>query len=1293
MHTHHKFENKLVRPLKAWRMETVNPEGGEMFLCPEAKSKSKILILQRAVNLGLIALCAMVMVLLPTRASAQLGGTGTIEGTVADPSGAVIPGARITARNNATGAEMVRTSNTDGRYNISPLDVGEYTVTVSAKGFETQVRNKLQVNGMQVLGLDVTLQLGATDVTVTVTSAPPPLETENATLGATMEHDVYTSLPLEMGGANGVSTDQRRVTDYAIMMPGATNNEIKNNESDEPMVVNGYSSGTTMYVEGVPLESASTAGDPRFIWPAFSVETINQFQLKTTGYSPEYQGIGVENFTTKSGTNAIHGSVYEIFRNTALDSAGFIPAQYPANYPDAAFAGTYYKPPEHMSEYGLTLGGPIWKNKIFLFGSYSGFRYSTLTKPQAQTIPTPAELCGDFSAVGQNIYDPTTQTGAGGSYSRTQFSGPSWTSAGCGTGPVVANVIPQNELSPIAQYLQKFMPAPSNDSLTNNYWGSYNWGLNNWSTTDRIDVNLNDKHKLSGIFAMGRQGLIGPAGSQTTNVAPVPYLYAKNYAPISKDVILEDTYVIKDNLVNQLKWGAAQYHSPDNNPTFGISEYAASTAGITGLPNGQASGSFPEVKFSGGPQSFAQWGPQSGYVGNTNAFTLLDNLQWIKGRHSFTFGGQYEWMAYNYVAADTGSTVTTLNFGLNETAQVSGSSAAAKSGTGLPYASYLIGAVDSGSYTQYAPIAQETGSRYHPFAIYGNDDWQVTPKLTINAGLRWDVMPPFRESENRFSFLNPTATNPVTGTPGILQFAGSGTDGCNCITPMQTYYKDFGPRLGFAWQMGQRIVMRGSYGIYYGHGGGTSGGQTTLPSSNMELGYAASPNPSSPGLSLPAFYLNNSSYFNNAGIANTAFGASTVVAPPVFDAAYATYYSTVSPYKVKSSLAYLDPKYGGRTPTFEGWSLGYQILVTKDMTATVSYVGNQGHFLVPTGSPRGIWSNQLDPKWLSLDATALGAGATSSSMPAGTSVPYASFNGTAKQGYTVAQALLPFPQYSGVVDQLPAVGNSNYNALQLFIQQRLSRGLSFMLSYTYSRTIDDVGTFRTGYAIPAGVLANGGKAWAIDRIERSLSTQDQPQNLVFTSTYDLPFGKDHIGGGNPIVRAIVSDWRFSDVFTYVSGNPLALTSAACTGITGQGTCMPAYVAGFTGSARQNGGWGHGATRVNLSKTQYINPAAFEEVGGTTLGDVARTAPDGLRGPGNYNIDSSLRRTFSLWKDGRVKFDFDASVFNAFNHVWFGSPASTADGSIGSTVGSSGLGVISGQSNNPRQFQFAGHFNF
>lgn len=534
---------------------------------------------------------------------------------------------------------------------------------------------------------------------------------------------------------------------------------------------------------------------------------------------------------------------------------------------------------------------------------------------------------------------------------------------------------------------------------------------------------------------------------------------------------------------------------------------------------------------------------------------------------------------------------------------------------------------------------------------------------------------------------------------------------------MDTYYKDWGPRLGVAYALGSKTVIRAAYGIYYAHGGGTSGGQTILPTSGMELGFSAAPNPPSPGDSLPAFYLNNSNY--NATLSNSAFGGSgfTVAAPPIYNASYATYYSNATgfgaPYKISSTVSYLDPKYGGRTPTFEGWSFGLQRLLTKDITATVSYVGNEGHFLVPTGSPRGYWSNQLDPADLYLGSTLLGATATSANMPNG--LPYSTFNNK------VDQALVAFPQYSGVSDQLPSIGNANYNALQVSIVQRLSYGVTFMANYTYSHTIDDTGTFRAGYAIPSGALANGTQAWPIDRIERSRSVIDQTQNLTITSTYDLPFGKGQMGGSNPIVRNIVGGWRISDIVTYVSGNPLAIIGGSSTCIAPmQGTCMPVYTPGFTGSVRQNGKWGQGATRngiagtvntaTELSNIQYINPVAFSQAAtfsnpnctatgtpspclGMVLGNTARTAPYGLRGPGNYNIDGDIRRSFDLWKDGRVKFLFEASVFNAVNHVWFGSTASTADGSIGSTTGSASLGVVTGQANSPRQWQFAGHFTF
>lgn len=1238
----------------------------------------------------------IIAIVAPLGAFAQIGGSAAIQGTVTDSSGALVVGAKVAAKSVKTGAELVRTTNKSGYYNLTPLDVGDYLITVTAPGFEKLVRENIHVDGMEVLALDLSLKVGGTDMTVTVTDVPPPLETENATLGSVMENEVYQSLPLEMGAAG--APDQRRATDFAALMPGVSNNETKNNETDEPMVINGNQASSEMYLEGIPVTSVSVAGDPRYIWSAFSVETVDQFQLKTSAYSAEYRGLGIENYTIKSAGSKFHGSVYDVVRNTAFDAAGFIPA---CNNPNAADPGGcdpngWVVPAEHMNEYGASLGGPVWRNKVFLFANYMGFRYLTQTLPQYETIPTTLMRTGNFSELSSTIYDPTTQTCT--------------SSTSCTRTAYTNNTIPSYEISPIAQAMAQYLPAVSNSNLTSNYLGSYAWGLNNWSQTERLDADINDKQKITVIVGAGRQGLVGPSGSQSTNTAPLPYRYAKVYAPITKDGIFEHTYVIGANLVNQVKYAALQYYSPAINPTLGNSAWAASGFGITGLPSGQTAESFPIVKF--GSSGTAQWGPQASAGNVTNNYTLLDNVQWLHGKHSVSFGGQYQWLQYNYEADKTGTSPLTLNVALTETEGFKGNNPTkALANTGYDYASYMLGAIDSASYTEYAPVALETGTRFHPFALYVNDDYKVNSKLTVNAGLRWDVLPPFHEMKDRFSFLNPNGVNPYTGTPGTLEFAGNGTDSCNCTTPISTYYKNFGPRLGFAYQLDNKTVVRASGGVYYALGGGTGGtANSTQPGSALELGYSAAPSPTSPGLGLPAFYLNGNSgetpdnitisgstYSNDP--TNTTFGGSgySVTAPPIYDPGYGTYYSSAATGvdKISSTLGYLDPKYGGRSPEFIGWSFGFQRSLTKDMTATLSYVGNEGHFLLATGSERGLYANELDPKYLTLGAC-LGDAATSANLTTcGLTLPYATFPSSQK----FSQMLLPYPQYKGVTDEVGSVSNSNYHSLQLSINQRLSHGLTMMLNYTFSKSIDNAGTFRAGYAIPAAVSASG-VAFAQGKADRSLSTFDQRHNLTGTATYDLPFGRGHIGSDSAFVRTAFGDWRLSGIFTYVGGNPLAITQATCSGNSVGATCMPTEAVGFTGSARIGGGWGQYANRYNLSSTPYINAAAFTQTGtGGTLtnpyvvGDIARTAPFGLRGPGNYNIDSSLRRTFNIWDKENLKFVFEANVFNAFNHVWFGSTSTNAVGTINQTLGNSNFGTIAGQANNPRQWQFAGHFNF
>ena len=1246
----------------------------------------------------LVAILAIVTIM-PFTAKAQIGATATIQGTVSDPTGAVIPGATVTVTNVGTNQKFVQKTTAAGFYSIAALPIGRYTLAVTARGFKKLFHKNITLNGMQVLGLNLKMTVGAATQTVTVSTAPPPLETQDATLGATLSGAAYKQLPLEMGAA--ASPDQQRVTDFAALMPGVSANETHNNETDEPMVVNGQHNGTEMYIEGIPFSFAGAQGDPRFIWPAFGVQAVSQFQLKTSAFSAEYFGLDVENFDTKAGTNRIHGSVYDLVRNTAFDAYGFLP---PVNN----VTGKTYKPPEHMNEYGLDAGFPIIKNKLFFFGAFEGYRYSTVVPATYNTIPTAQELQGDFSqlldpaANGASpgtapvkIYDPLTETCPTSQQCTRQqfvFNGQK-------------NVIPPGEISPIAQDMAQFWKGVRyvDSGLERNFLGSYANGLSNWDGSVRFDWQPSNRQTITAIFASGRQGLVGPS-TTTTDMGPFPYKTAKYYRPITHVAIVEDTYTISPTLVNQFKYGAAQYHSPDFNPTYQFTNEWNASNWIGNLPNGQAGQGFPQTKFSG---SFApaQWGVDDYNIHDENSFNLVDNLQWVHGRNSFSFGGDIQWIEDNVVNEVGGSGPVTLNFSGTETAQFEAPphGLTAAPDTGNSFASFMLGAVDNASYSYVAPLAITVGTRYRPFALYVNDNIRAASNITVNAGLRWDYMPPNREAENRWSFMNPLLMNPITGTPGALEYAGNipGVS-CDCQTPVRTYLENFGPRLGIAWELNNKTVLRAAYGVYYTTGGGVN----SSPPSNP--GFSASVSASSPGYGLPAFYLNGNSnlasYQGNTvqNLPNdpttTTFGGgqpgTSIPVLPIYSAAFQTYYSTnPNPYRIKSGVPYVDPWYGDRAPQFEGWNLGVQRLLTPNITATVSWVANEGHFL-NAGGARGFYNNNINPKYLSLGNT-LNEQATTSNTPSG--LPYASFLDSTG---TVAQALTPFPQYNGVSDVNPEVGNNFYNALQLTVTQRAVHGLTYTLNYTWSKNMSDTSGFRVLYDAPPGIVYGTTKEVPMDSMAHSLSSIDIPQNLTIYGVYQLPFGKGHWGGGNPLVSNVVGGWAFSAIFQHQAGNPLSITSKNCDLPGVGGTCYPIYNPSFTGSARQNGGWGHGATAATLRKIQYINPAAFEATTQLSnpfvIGNTTRTAPDGLFAPGDDRWQGSLRRTFNIMPDGRVKFVFEADVFNATNNVLFGSTSSNEHGGIGEQVtdnGSPSLGVVNGQSNQPRQWQFEGHIDF
>jgi hypothetical protein len=1244
---------------------------------------------------GLFVLLTAMMLLWSSSASAQLAGKGEIKGTVTDSTGAVVPGATVTATSTTQGTKLARTTSNAGEFDLSPLDAGIYTVSVTGKGFQSLTQENVHVNSLEVVDLRLALTVGSETQTVDVSTAPPQLETSNATLGATMENDLYSALPIEMGAYG--QPDQRRASDFAFLMPGVQGNNTTGNATTNTGIVNGSGSRgavTAVYIDGLPFVRAGGNGDPRYVWTAISVDAVDQFQVQTSGYSAIYEGQGIQNYTVKAGGNKYHGSVYEFFRNTALDTWGFF-----GSVPNPV-TGKPVKPIEHSNEYGINLSGPLvpfgaWKEKVFFYGNYNGFRYTSAT-PTLMTFPTLAQQQGDFSAVcstfntagtctsGVQIYDPSTQAAC--------------TAANGGTlcrYPYPFNKIPSSEFSSVALKMQSFLPTTGiSSALQNNYVAPNKTGLVNWSTTDRIDYTVTSKDTLTMVAAIGRQASSVPVGQTTSgrNVGPIPYNFGQAYAPKTAVGVIEETHVFTPNIVNQLKYGYARY----NGPTFNADElpaYSATSMGISGLPAGQAQQAFPAVTYAG-TDAPTNWAGEPASVTLAENYTLLDNLQWVKGKHTLTFGGQIAWLLYNVVNATTGSTPLTLADAVTETAGIS--KGATVSNTGLSYASFLIGQTDKASFTNY--LQQEFGARFRAISPYVQDNWRVTPKLTLDLGLRYDFFPSVTEVHNAGSYFSPTLINPVTGVGGALQFTGSGAGTCNCSTPVNNYYKNFGPRLGLAYQVDPKTVIRASYGVMFTHGNAVGGSATSLGT----LGFS----------SAPSFSSNTSTFLSTAPFTGTngAIPAYAVASGVGSGPAFGTGYTTTSGYTgTPSGIGYTDPYLGGRAPEYINYTLGFQHQWTDALTSSISYVGSQGHFLPADGTnARGYWADQLDPQYLSLNSNLTLSGTKLTAFCAANSGVCPPTTSIFNTGQNLATLLKPFP-FQGVSDSFGYVANSNYNALQATLNMRASHGLTFMANYTWSRAIDDGGTFRTGYAIPAA-YSNSGRAWKQDAIERSVSTSNQPQHVVITGVWDLPIGKSFLNG-NAIERAIFGGYKFSEIFQAFSGSPLAITGSSCQTNPALSTCAANLNPAFAGPVRVNGKWGQGITAANTGAISYIAASGGTQAAPTgpfiapsqlatttafpngspfapnyTFPNAARTAPYNLYGPGNYQLDIALVRSFPLHLGESSRLNLRAEMYNLTNHTFFGV-ASAA-------VGNASFGDVTTNANyNRRAAQLSGRIEF
>ena len=929
----------------------------------------------------------------------QIAGSGTIQGTISDPTGAVVPGAAVTATNIATGVQTARVTTAAGLYVLAPLPPGIYNVQVTAAGFQTLTHERITVDALATIPLDLTVKVGATSEQVTVEAVAPALRTEDVSLGQTMQNEVYNTLPLAM--TSGVPRDP---TQFIALAPGVAT-VVTQSAGPSYTSFNGAQQETNgLYLEGVAMTFPNQQGDTRPLALGVSVEAVEQFQVEVNGQKAQWQGQGFHNYQLKSGTNQFHGALYEYFRNTALDARGFF----------AAFV-----PVDHQNEFGANLGGPIKKNKIFFFSNYSGYYFNTSSAPNLITIPSTPFRRGDFSALPAAIYDPDTMTCAG---------------AICMKQPFPGNIIPANRLSPVAQSFQSYLPDPTNSSITNNFLGALPRQIKNWNTTNKVDVNLSEKDRFYGVFVRGKwttdyTGNLTPTGT----ALPLPYTTSPGIVEELPTIAqLHYTRVLTTTLINNFSLAATRLWIPIYSTTA-EGKYPQA-AGLKGLPpRGHAPDAFPTINFSGN-NAPSNWGGGP-FDEAQNNYVLQDNLQWVRGKHVLSFGFQLQFMQNNDARPSSG-TGATFSFSNVPTAGFAANGTIINT-TGHAYASYMLGAVTSASITDNQLVW--AGHRFRDYSWFVQDDWKLNSKLTLNLGLRYDIFRPYREQYDRFSFLDPNLPNPeAAGRPGALQYGGSGPNTCNCSTTIKTHYGNFQPRIGLAYSLTPTTVIRAGFLMAYTHGSAGVGG-------NGATG------PGRTGYNQPAAYASTitgqQAFYWDQGIPE-------VPTPPLLTPGFGAGFTTANPAGAVN-MTYVDPDLSGKPPYYLNWSFGLQQEIFGSMTAGASYSASVGHFL-PRNGDVGIWSNSMHPQYLAL-GTLLAAQATPANIAAAqriipsVALPFSNFQGT------IGQMLAPFPQYNNLT-YYAGLGNSTYHSLQLTLNRRFSQGLTGQFAYTYSKEIDNLPT-------------------------------------------------------------------------------------------------------------------------------------------------------------------------------------------------------------------------------------------
>jgi carboxypeptidase family protein len=1117
--------------------------------------------------------------------------TGSIKGIVRDQSGGVIVGAALTARHEATGIELRVVTNSEGAYAISPLNIGEYTLTAASQGFKTVKIPAIRVVSAETRLVDVELPIGEITDTATVTSEIVTVDTAASTLGTTRVNEELERLPLAIAGDRGY----RNPLAFVSTISGVSFDPSSGRMFDMARM-NGAPTGQVSYqVDGLNAGTQGHEIADDFSYPP--PDGVSEFRL-TASNNAEFGwnfGVGIS-LTLKSGTNQFHGTIFEYLRNSALDARNF-------------FAAT--KGAQKFNEFGYVLGGPVilpnynGKNKTFFFTTYDGYKNRASPAGINATVPTAAMRVGNFSELlgpqigmdslgrpilqGQ-IFDPlTTRSDGRGGFARDPFPG---------------NVIPTNRLSQLSLNLQNGYPLPTGSGTQLNWVGESNPVFHDIDRTLlKVDHEFNQAHRISVTWEqMWRSnqvgsGIFSPEISNRIGFTTTMYGYRFNY-----------NWIMRPNLLFGLRTGVRK--EPRTTGSQGLpSEDFGSRAGLKGVFTPQA----PRVQIQG----ITGFGPLFQALTDTGqSIPASVDLSWTKGSHTFKFGTEFLHLI-KYASGAAGPTAGLFTFSDLGTG-LPGFPAPA---TGAGYASYLLGDVNT---SQLESTRGADRFTHGAWALYAQDQWRVTSRLTLNYGLRWDLYLPRTELFDRMSSFDPTVPNPSAGGRlGAVTFWGDGP-GRNGRRHLYDYnYRAFGPRFGFAYTLDSRTVVRGHYGVAYNalFGAGLSGFSQPF----VGWGGRIDVNSLNNGVT-PAYNWNNGF-------------------PPVFPS-----FPNFNPSIINGSgIAYYDPS-DVKPARGQNISFGIEHELPGGIALRADYIANLMHGL-PTANL--VQWNQLDPKYFSLGNLLLANISSPQAQAAGIPIPYPGFNGS------VAQALRPYPQFQDLPQHLAPAGDATYHSLQVNLQKRLGRGLSFLIAYTLSKSL---GTDNFGNAGQATVVLQHTN---LRRTAKQLNVLDRPHTLAISYTYDLPFGPGKRFGQweNPFLKQLVAGWQVSGIHNYMSGAPVLIANAATipTGITVWANRVP-DVPIETGN-------GCGSYDPNdPSRNRYLNINAFAVPAPFSFGNTSQLPS--TRTCGYLNESLSIHKAFPLKENINLRFGSD--FFNAFNrHQWTNlSTNITVPGSFGRYGGAS-----------------------